>query len=151
MTERTESRNCEVPREILERIRPAVKRYVLEGAQAVQKCQRGELPAHYLETLQRDELARDALLCAVDDILSITAARSETAAPKYHLPPKDENGKRPRLFYYEEAENAWCPAEGLEVDNILGIDLFLYDGNEIEIQFKRQDMTDEEFNAMPEA
>lgn len=64
--------SCEVPREILERIRPAVKRYALEGAQAVLKCKRGELPAHYLDTLQKDELARDALLCSVDDILSIT-------------------------------------------------------------------------------
>ena len=84
---------------------------------------------------------------------ALAAPRSETMAPaasKYHLPPKDANGKRPRLFYYEEAEDAWCPAEGLEVDNILGVDLFLADGEVIEIEFKRQDMTDEEFDAIPE-
>lgn len=67
--------SCEVPREILERIRPAVLRYALEGEQALLKCKRGGLPAHYEDTLQRDALARDALLCAVDDILSITKRR----------------------------------------------------------------------------
>ena len=58
--------------------------------------------------------------------------------------------KKPRLFYYEEAESAWCPAEGLTVDNILSTDLFMSDGEVIEIQFKRVDMTDAEFEKIPE-
>lgn len=80
----------------------------------------------------------------------IEQLKSAAKAPRYTLPAADVNGKRPRLFYYEEAENAWCPAEGLEVDNIIGIDLFLRDGDGISIEFKRQDMTDAEFEALPE-
>lgn len=94
-----------------------------------------------------DDGTRD-MLCEKVDRLHTLAYKNLQEPPS--LPPADENGKRPRLFYYEEAENAWCPAEGLEVDNIIGIDLFLRDSDTIEIQFKRQDMTDEEFEALPE-
>lgn len=58
--------------------------------------------------------------------------------------------KKPRLFYWEDAEDAWCPAEGLEVENIIGTDLFMSDGEIIKIKFKRMDMTDAEFEAIPE-
>lgn len=64
--------------------------------------------------------------------------------------PADPNAKRPRLLYWEDAEDAWCPADGLEVDNIISTDLFLADGDIEEIRFKRQDMTDAEFAAIPE-
>lgn len=94
-----------------------------------------------------DDGERD-MLCEKIDRLHTLAYKN--LAPKYAPPPADANGKRPRLFYYEEAENAWCPAEGLEVDNILGIDLFFYDGQKINIEFKREDMTDAEFEALPE-
>ena len=60
-----------VPRDMLERMRPALKLYVTKAAQAVLSCKWGDLPAHYLETLQKDELAQDALLCALDDLLSV--------------------------------------------------------------------------------
>jgi hypothetical protein len=59
--------------------------------------------------------------------------------------------KKPRLFYWEEAEDAWCPAEELTVDNIISVDLFLADGDTHDVTFKRQDMTDAEFAAIPEA
>ncbi len=78
------------------------------------------------------------------------SAISEKQPTKYILPPADANGKRPRLFYWEDAEDCWCPAEGLEVDNIISVDLFLSDGGIEEIRFKRQDMTDAEFDAIPE-
>lgn len=59
------------------------------------------------------------------------------------------NGKKPRLFYYEDAENCWAPADGLNVDDIICADT-LMDGMILEIQFKRIDMTDEEFANIPE-
>lgn len=65
-------------------------------------------------------------------------------------PPRDPNVKYPRLFYWEDAEDCWCPAEGLEVDNIISTDLFFKDGDIEEIRFKREDMTDAEFEAIPE-
>jgi hypothetical protein len=59
--------------------------------------------------------------------------------------------KRPRLFYYEEAENCWTPAAGLDVDSIVSLDSFFEHKEEIEIRFRRYDMTDEEFYNLPEA
>lgn len=58
--------------------------------------------------------------------------------------------KKPRLFYYEDAIDAWTLAPDM-VENIIDLDSFLEDGEIIEIQFKRQDMTDDEINALPEA
>lgn len=65
-------------------------------------------------------------------------------------PPADVNGKRPRLFYWEGAEDCWCPVGGLMVDDIITTDLFLRDGDIEEIRFKRSDLTDEEYAAIPE-
>jgi hypothetical protein len=65
-------------------------------------------------------------------------------------PARDPNVKYPRLFYWEETENCWCPADGLEVENIIDTHIFLADGEETEIRFKRQDMTEAEFDAIPE-
>lgn len=59
--------------------------------------------------------------------------------------------KKPRLFYYEDAEDCWAPADGLELDNILGDTHLTDEGEEVEIRFKRIDMTDAEFEALPEA
>lgn len=77
------------------------------------------------------------------------SAPSARVAP---LAPKDANGKRPRLFYFEDAEGCWCPADGydLAVENIIDVDSFMSDGEVIAIEFKRQDMTDEEHAAIPE-
>ena len=58
--------------------------------------------------------------------------------------------KKPRLFYWEEAEDAWCPAEGLSVDQIIEASQIFHDGEISMVQFKRVDMTDEEYDAIPE-
>lgn len=80
------------------------------------------------------------------------AARVSATRTPPLLAPKDANGKRPRLFYFEEAESCWCPADGYElaVENIIDVESFLSDGDVIAIEFKRQDMTDEEHAAIPE-
>lgn len=56
--------------------------------------------------------------------------------------------KKPRLFYMEEAVGAWIPAPD-HIDNIFDVNDLL-DGEEFGIQFKRFDMTDEEFDSLPE-
>ncbi len=58
--------------------------------------------------------------------------------------------KKPRLFYYEEAENCWMPAPDM-LEMLLDLSMFGSDEEVIEIQFKRVDMTDEEFSSLPEA
>ena len=59
--------------------------------------------------------------------------------------------KKPRLFYYEEAENAWLPAVLAIEENFAEAELsMLDDGEEREIKIKRIDMTDAEYGAMPE-
>lgn len=58
--------------------------------------------------------------------------------------------KRPRLFYWEEGVNAWCPAPE-RIEHILeATSHFSEHGEEVEIRFKRFDMTDEEYAALPE-
>ena len=57
--------------------------------------------------------------------------------------------KKPRLFYWEEAYDAWTPAPDL-LENIIGVENFFDDGDVEEIRFKRIDMTDEEFDVLPE-
>ncbi|HDH53516.1 MAG TPA: hypothetical protein ENH24_03415 [Nitrospirae bacterium] len=65
--------------------------------------------------------------------------------------------KKPRLFYWKDAEDAWCPAEGLNLSDIVSLDIFV-EGEEIEIRFKRLDMydlntenlTDDEYDNLPE-
>lgn len=62
-----------------------------------------------------------------------------------------EAPKKPRLFYFEEAENAWFPATLALEDNFAQAELEMLDENEEkEIRIKRQDMTDAEFEALPE-
>lgn len=56
--------------------------------------------------------------------------------------------KKPRLFYWEEAIDRWVPVPK-ETEYIINTDC-LGDGDVEEIQFKRVDMTDEEFDALPE-
>ena len=58
-------------------------------------------------------------------------------------------GKKPRLLYFDEAENAWCPASGLLVENIVPVDL-LDDGETVSVLFECLHMTDEEFANIPE-
>lgn len=58
--------------------------------------------------------------------------------------------KKPRLFYWEEGVGAWVPAPDA-VEHIVSLDSFFgADDDEIEIRFKRFDMTDAELDALPE-
>ena len=65
--------------------------------------------------------------------------------------PKYKTEKIPRLFYREEAINGspWVPAPD-EVDAIISVTDSLSDGETVEIEFKRFDMTDEEMANLPE-
>jgi hypothetical protein len=61
----------------------------------------------------------------------------------------DIEGKKPRLFYYEDAVDAWIPAPE-QIEDILDIDSFSFDEEVIKIRFKRFDMTDHELDNLPE-
>lgn len=52
------------------------------------------------------------------------------------------------LFYYEEAESCWIPAP-CKVENIISASDQLENGERMEIDFKRVDMTDKEFDNLP--
>lgn len=58
--------------------------------------------------------------------------------------------KKPRLLYYEEGENAWIPAPD-HVENLIDVAESMTDGEVVELRFKRFDMTDEEFDSLPES
>ena len=60
------------------------------------------------------------------------------------------NEKKPRLLYWDDTEDCWCPCEGLSVSDIIDVGHFLLDGDEDKIRFKRIDMTDEGYAAIPE-
>ena len=78
-------------------------------------------------------------------------ARRESDATSHHPDcPLYKTEKRPRLFYYEEAENCWAPVPE-NVEEILDVSLFMHHDDTMEIRFKRYDMTDEEFCNMEEA
>ncbi len=71
----------------------------------------------------------------------------------YHHHPDCEgykNDKIPRLFYYEEAENCWTPAPKKK-ENIIDVEDQLDSDEEIEIRFKRVDMTQFELDNLPES
>lgn len=59
-----------------------------------------------------------------------------------------EGQKRPRLFYWEDEYDAWCPVDVLDLDDLCKE--IMKDGEEVQIKFKRQDMTDFEFTHLPE-
>lgn len=62
--------------------------------------------------------------------------------PKYHTE------KFPYLLYYEEAIDAWTFAPG-KVENMIAVADQLDDGGDMELMFKRKDMTDAEYDATP--
>ena len=59
--------------------------------------------------------------------------------------------KKPRLFYWEEGENAWVPVPEMVEGELICTEDQLGDKEEMEIRFKRFDMTDEEYAALPES
>ena len=56
--------------------------------------------------------------------------------------------KKPRLIYWEETCDAWVEAPKL-TENLIDV-TELIEGDEMEIRFRRADMTDEEMDALPE-
>ena len=56
--------------------------------------------------------------------------------------------KIPRLFYWEEALDAWVPAPD-NVNHIVDVS-FLDLEEDWLVRFKRFDMTDDEFNSLPD-
>ena len=75
----------------------------------------------------------------------------KTPDAKYHKHgcPIRAGIKFPVLFYYEDAVDSFIPAPD-RVDEILCEDLFSRNGEEIEIRFKRHDLTDQEMDDLPE-
>ncbi len=64
--------------------------------------------------------------------------------------PKYKTEKFPYLAYYEEAVNAWIPAPEL-VSELISVEDQLELGDTMTLEFKRYDLTDYEFDNMPEA
>ena len=62
---------------------------------------------------------------------------------------KYSTNKYPYLFYYEEAVDAWVPAP-VTIEHLIVVDDQLENGEEMEIRFRRVDMTDKEINELPE-
>ena len=70
---------------------------------------------------------------------------------QHHHPncPKYETEKFPYLFYYEEAHSAWMPwVDGYDFSEML--DALCFDGDKMEIQFVRRELTDKEIDELPE-
>lgn len=75
---------------------------------------------------------------------------SESAGcPDCNGTPRVMNEKKPRLFYWEDAENCWAPVPE-RVDEFFSVDHCSWDGAVVAVEFKRIDMTDEEYDALPE-
>jgi len=62
--------------------------------------------------------------------------------------PKYKTERFPYLFYYEESENCWIPVPD-EINNIIDVSQALDEDEKIEIQFRRSDFTDAEFDSLP--
>lgn len=60
--------------------------------------------------------------------------------------------KQPRIFYFDEGHDAWFPvSRDLSVWDLICNTTALNSGDDATIRFKREDMTDEEISALPEA
>ena len=58
--------------------------------------------------------------------------------------------KKPRLFYWNDGVDAWVPVPD-KIEDIVDLESSLCeDKEEMEVRFKRFDMTDEEFDNLPE-
>ena len=61
-------------RGFLSSLRPEVKLWTIQTAQSVQKCKRGDLPAHYLNVLEEDETRSQAILDKLDALIDAPAS-----------------------------------------------------------------------------
>jgi len=64
------------------------------------------------------------------------------------------DGKQPRLFYFEDAVNAWAPVPAALEDGLLDWLYYELEGDDSAqpepVQFRRDFLTDDEFDAIPE-
>ena len=65
--------------------------------------------------------------------------------------PKYATDTVPWLVCYDPAFDAWTLAPDNVVDNVFDFPDSMERGSEVEIRFKRVDMTDKEINELPEA
>jgi hypothetical protein len=84
--------------------------------------------------------------CDCRDMTIVTL--SDVGEHHHRMCPKYRTEKFPHLFYYEDAVNSWIPAPD-KIENIIATDDQLEDGETIDLQFKRIDMTDEEMDSLP--
>lgn len=63
--------------------------------------------------------------------------------------PKFATEKRPYNFYYDEGIGCWVPISCLIIEEIMSPET-IGNGEEIEIRFKRMDMTDKEVSELPD-
>ena len=77
---------------------------------------------------------------------SIQRSKGET---QLHHNMTDQNKSKPRIFYSEEANDAWVPVPE-STEDLINEDYFMDEGEEIELKFRRADMTDEEFDNLPD-
>lgn len=103
--------------------------------------------AHICDDGSRSE---DVLNAKVPELVEALVAGK--VFPQGKTEPSDPNLKRPRLFYYEDPANCWAPVPFTadEIPGVLSIEQFVDDGEVIELEFRRFDMTDAEFAAIPE-
>ncbi len=80
--------------------------------------------------------------CETIDLMGIDA--------HHHRCDKYSSEKRPRLFYWEEAHDAWVPAPE-NIENIIDVTFTLDPNEETEIRFRRADYTDKEMAELPDA
>ena len=83
------------------------------------------------------------------ECMDMAVTGPESTGQHHHVNcPKYKTEKFPTLFYYEEAINSWTPAPD-NIEHMLCVEDQLEDGEKIELEFKRIDLTDAEFDAMP--
>lgn len=84
-----------------------------------------------------------------DDCINMAIVTLADISEHHHrMCPKYKTEKFVHLFYYEDAVNAWVPAPD-KIEEIISVSDQLENGEIIEIQFKRCDMTDEEIDSLP--
>ena len=75
---------------------------------------------------------------------------SESHGQHHHkMCPRYKTEKFPYLFYYEDAVDCWIPVPD-KLENIISVSDNMDVGEFIEIKFNRVDLTDREYDNLPE-
>lgn len=92
----------------------------------------------------------DALQGRCECLTTMTTTTLHDLGEHHHrMCPKYRTEKFARLFYYEDAVNSWVPVSD-KIAEMISVTDQMENGDIIEIQFKRFDMTDEAFDSLPE-